>query len=566
MGSKDILGIQTWVHDAACVYIEDGKLKGAVEEERFVGKKHTGGFCWGDPAPENAINWCLKDFNIDFKNIDYIAFPYDINLDIVMATTCRVTYYNLKKSTMKNIMARMQIDPCKKAFYSEIYGYFKRNAYIKRLAGKYNIKPVYVKHHLGHASSTFRCSGFDKANILVVDSIGEKECTSLYVGDGNEIKWLKNYPFSQSLGSLYRTITYLLGLGPYGEGKTMALASYGEVDEKFAKMIEVSKHDYGINPKVVKELGKYARYTGELKQVHKNIATTLQAKLEEACLELVDYLYEHTGYKKLCLAGGVSLNCKLNGVLLNSEHVDDIFIQPSADDAGSTLGAALEVLAMQGYRSKIHMEHPYWGPGYSNDEIKYALKKAKACDSKFSYDFYDDIEGVTAELLADNKVIGWFQGRMEFGPRALGNRSILASPLGVEMQDIVNDIKHREHWRPLAPSILDRDMGKYFERPHPSPFMIISFEVKRDRRAEIPAVVHVDGSARAQTVSRKTNPRFYNLIRAFEKETGTPILMNTSFNDKGQPIVRTPMDAIETFEKMHFDYLAAGNYLVKLRK
>ena len=561
------MGLHTWIHDPSCILIEDGKLVSAVEEERFVGIKHVGSFGWGGGPPSNSINWVLDNADLKLADIEFIAYPYDLNSAIATYTTINTLYQLQRKMSFKNILGLRGNDPCKKSFYANTLGYFKRKKYINKLSEKTRRKsPIYIKHHLGHASAAFRCSGFDKANTLVADSIGEQESTSLYIGTGNDIEWLKNYPFSQSLGSLYRMVTYLLGLGPYSEGKTMALASYGKINPKFSNLIRVTKDSYEIDVERVKKLNGYARYSGELTQDHKDIAATLQAELEKACLVLVEYLYDLTGYKKLCLSGGVTFNCKMNAVLLNSEYVNDIFIQPSADDAGAALGAVLESLAGEGYTSKIKMEHSFLGPEYSNESIKETLTKIKRTEKgwkNLKYEFYDDIEGVTAELLSEGKIVGWFQDRMEFGPRALGNRSILANPTITKMNDKVNGLKHRERWRPLAPSVLDRDMRKYFENPYPSPFMIISFQVNSDRQTEIPAVVHVDGSARVQTVSKRTNPRYYRLIQAFGKETGTPMLLNTSFNDRGQPIVMSPELAVQTFKKMGLDYLAIGNYLVR---
>jgi len=272
---------------------------------------------------------------------------------------------------------------------------------------------------------------------------------------------------------------------------------------------------------------------------------------------LVEELYEQTGYKNLCLAGGVALNCKMNFALLNSDFVKDMYIPSSPNDAGTSLGAALEVANKHGAKFK-RLDYAYLGPEYGDEEIEKCVK-----GSNLKFEYYKDIEGVAAELISKGYVVGWFQGRMEFGPRALGNRSILADPTNPKIADKVNNIKHREKWRPLAPSISEERMGKYFEKPYPSPFMSLTFQVKEEKQKEIPSVTHVDGSARVQTVNRKTNPKFYKVIKEFGRITGTPVILNTSFNDMGQPIVMTPKDAIESFKRMNLDYLAIGNYLVK---
>ena len=292
-------------------------------------------------------------------------------------------------------------------------------------------------------------------------------------------------------------------------------------------------------------------------KLKRSIAATLQFSLEETATMLAEEVFEHTGYRNLCMAGGVALNCKMNSVILNSDFVNKIYIPSAPNDSGVALGAAIEVATQQGYRFK-KLDHAYLGLVYYKNEIVKELKR-----SGLSFEYSEDIERIAAELISQGKIIGWFQGKMEFGPRALGNRSILADPTDPKIADKVNDIKHRERWRPLAPSILEEKMGNYFEKPYPSPFMSLTFQVKGEKQKEIPSVTHVDGSSRVQTVNKKANPKFYKLIKKFHNLTGVPLVLNTSFNDSGQPIVMTPKDAIESFRSMNLNFLIIGNYLIK---
>jgi carbamoyltransferase len=521
-----ILGISALTHNTSAALVEDGKLVAAAEEERFTYQKYNKGFEGGNRAPVNAINWILDKFKLKLKDIDYIAHP-DVSV-----------YENLGFDVVK----------------------FRFQNFIESIS-KEAKNNIFIYHHLSHGSSSFRASGFKKSNILTIDGVGEGVSTCLFVGKNNEIELIRTYPEIQSIGFLYTRISELLGLGPFGwgEGKTMALASFGKVDPTFIKMMTVTKHDYKINNEVLKEFEKYRRVSGEFSKKQINLATTLQYLVEKAAIELVDFLHEATGYKKICIAGGVGLNSKMNGAIFELPFIKDIFIQPAANDAGLSVGAALEAYAKLGVKSKFRMNHAYLGPEYSDKETEETLRLCK-----LKYEYYDDIEGIAAELIAKGKIIGWFQGRMEFGPRALGNRSILADPTDENMKNRVNHfVKHREHWRPFAPSVLKEKQSKYFESNYVNPFMTIVFNIKQGKEKEIPAVSHVDGTARIQTVEKKTNPKFYKLIKKFEKEKGVPLVLNTSFNDKNQPIVRTPSDAIKTFYSTGMDYLIINNFLLK---
>jgi carbamoyltransferase len=425
--------------------------------------------------------------------------------------------------------------------------------HIKR---KYGFLPKvrFIEHHISHAASAFRCSGFKKANIITIDGIGGLTSISLKVGNGKEMEIIKDIMFPNSLGALYSTVTEILGFKPGNdEGKIQALASYGKPIVDFSDAVKTKKGDFKLD--LDRLTVKFPMMNkNPLTEQHKNIAASLQEILEKSVLNLVEYLYEITGYKQLCLAGGVALNSTMNGVLLQSDFVDDIFIQPAAGDNGAILGAALELA-----NSKIKMEHVYWGPQYSNEQIEKELKECK-----LKYEFYDDICGVTSELLAKGKICGWHQGRCELGARALGNRSILADPSDPKMKDkINNEVKHREPWRPFAPSILAESTDDYLVGNYPTPFMILCFRIKDEKVNELISSLHIDKTARPQNVVKSVNPKFYELIKDFGKETGIPAVLNTSFNIQGEPIVCSPRDSIRTFMGTGLDYLAIGDFLVK---
>lgn len=547
-----ILGVND-CKDAAAVIIEDGKIISAVEEERFIYKRHK------DAFPHKSIDYSLKNRDIDHitYGIDHDKFKVPSFKNYLIPLTFfkkRIKCLDVLDKLPQNYIRRFA-DACYYIFFKNLMAQRMRD---RRKLGLKLKKPSHIiPHHLAHAASAYRASGFGKANILVLDGSGETESASLFIGDG-EITKLKSYSQDNSLGILYTMVTVLLGLSRYGQGKTMALASYGNENPQFQKILQINDQGYQVSMNKVPTLNKFKRYSNErIQRIHEDIAATLQTRLEAAALKLLETIYMQTGYKNLCLAGGVALNCAMNSALLNSEYVRHIFVQPAANDAGIALGSALELAYQQGFKSQ-KMVHAYCGSEYTNDEIKEVLSK-----SKLKYSFHEDIESVATDLLIKNKIIGWFQGRMEFGPRALGNRSILANPMEFSIRDKVNDVKQRERWRPLAPSVLEEKMKFYFVNPHPSYFMNLTFQVRSEKQNEVPAIVHVDGSARVQTVVKETNKRFYCLIKKFGKNTGVPILLNTSFNTKNQPIVRTPKDAIETFKRMGLDYLVVGNWIVE---
>lgn len=538
-------GMLAWTHDSAAALIRDSKLIATVEEERFSKIRHHRGY------PYKAVEWCLKEADLKKEDIDVIAVSFDpyaflkhfpINLHWV--------------SLGKNILNLF------------IFLHYRLQAQ-KEFP---RAKVIYIPHHLSHAASAYYLSGFDTANILTIDGSGEIETFSFFIGKGKKIKKVWDIRLDgmfgggkrNSIGLVYSRVTNFLNLGVQGEGKTMGLASYGEPRYDFSKILDVKNHrTFFINRKNVEKFyGSLARSTNKepITQEHKDLAASLQKALEDSIVNLAREAYTFGGIKNFCLAGGVALNCNMNSRILSENFCESIFIQPAASDCGVALGAALEAaLWFEDKPVGFTMEHAYWGPEFSNEEIEGLLKEAKV-----SYEFHKDIEQAAATLLAQGKIIGWFQGRMELGPRALGNRSILADPTVHRMNDRVNNfVKHREPWRPLAPMVLEESGGAYFENYTQSPFMLLTFYVKREMRGRLPAITHIDGSARIQTVNERQNRRLVTLLQKFEKLRGIPMLLNTSFNDHNEPIVCTPKDALRCYFSTGLDALVLGNYLLR---
>lgn len=526
-------------HDPAACLLRDGELIAFAEEERFVRAKHAPGYC-----PKYAVKYCLEEAKIGFEDIDCVSFHLWLQNE------------KDRKAIIDLVLRKLA------SFLSTDRGV------VNRLA-KNALMP---RHHMSHCASAFLVSGFDSASILSIDAVGDHKQTTVFAeGEGNRIKAVKDYGMPNSLGYFYGIMTEYLGFRfANGEGKVMGLAPYGKPIYDFSRIIScendadpklwVNEEIYGWageQQKLESMLGP-ARKPGEtLTQRHMDIAATTQRETEQIMHKLTRYLVEKTGKTKLAIAGGVGLNCCANGYLLQSGLISDIFIQPAANDAGVALGSALICALTHGYKIDWTMTHTYYGPRFSDHEIEAELK-----NYKLAYERYDDIAAVAGELISKGYIIGWFQGRMEMGPRALGNRSILADPRDPRMKDIINHrVKHREPFRPFAPSILAERASEYLEGSHPSPFMILTFRVKSEKVEEIPAVVHVDGTTRPHTVERKVNEKYWKLIKAFEEETEVPIVLNTSFNVRGEPIVCTPKDAINTFLKTGIDYLAIGDFL-----
>lgn len=551
---------------AACVIV-DGEIIAAAEEERFTGEKFTCDF------PINAITYCLQAANLSIDDIDRVCHGFDYSAYEKM--------YALKPLSMK--------------FYQEVLSPEAQMQHFKPYFPSFPVRDKFVpvSHHIAHAASTFYPSGFDDALIVIADGLGEENGISILEGKDNKITLLKEHNIFSSLGILYSQITAHLGfLVNSDEYKVMGLAPYGDssvYDSLFNDIIdylpngELIINAYSNNKtQLEKETFRgFKRWLADktfaerlpdmpIEQKHKDLAATLQAHLEKAMMHVILYWKERRQANNLCLAGGVALNCVCNGLILKEQHFDRIYIPPSASDAGTSLGAALvELYATEG--RLIHTagkELPYYGPDLTETDCQRAI--AHFDQEIVNTHLADDvIYQVAADYIGQGKVIGWAQGRMEFGPRALGNRSILADPAAHNMRDKINSlVKKRESFRPFAPAVIAEQAGCYFEIPKQVelPYMLFTVDVKPEYQAKLPAITHVNGSARVQTVSQDCSPRFWSLIDSLGTKTGMPIVLNTSFNVKGQPIVRTAYEAIETFIDAGLDALFLGNYLIELRK
>lgn len=537
-----ILGIThpiSW-NNAACILV-DGELKAMVEEERLNRIKHAPRM----PA-KLAMDYCLEIAGVKLEEVDYVAVGFD--------------------SAVRTAIGNLGIDNLLSGLNQAAMWLREGSQYEKKLPldGYPKERIIFINHHQAHAASAFYASGFEESNILSLDGSGGTESGILAIGRGSEIETLHRIPNRGSWGLIYEEITERLGFRRHsGEGKVMGLASYGTPDPRGLPCVHWDQEIPYIDPEERKAFVKSIkpRQKNEpLTQEHKDLAATLQDTLERAGIRMAEYLYEQSGIRRLCLAGGSALNCSMNGKLALQPFVDEIFVQPAAHDSGTALGAALLVHAEKtGRRPEWTMTHAYWGPEFNNEAIEEALKAFHDLPYKKS----DDIYLETAQHLKEGKIIGWYQGRSEVGPRALGNRSILAHPSLPDMKDRVNNqVKHREPWRPFAPSILEEEIGRYVARPMASPFMILAFDTLPEKQEELVSASHVDGTIRPQTVSRATNPRYWQLIKRFEELTGVPAVLNTSFNVDSQPIVNTPQEAIDTFLNCGMDMLAIGDFLV----
>jgi carbamoyltransferase len=568
------LGINAAFHDSSACIVKDGRLLAAVEEERFTHIKHG-----KRPVPFStyelpfhAIDYCLQVAGLHLKDTDHIAYSFD-------------PYILLGDKYRQQPVISLPMEPSEQSsseewtsvwdplFLSSIVNAPRQLAdgwphhLQKRFlgAGLQKEKWHFVDHHLSHAASAFHVSPFKEAAVLTLDGRGEKATTSYYVGSGTDLTCLQQVNMPHSLGLLYERVTSHLGfLHSSDEYKVMALASYGKPVflDAFRSIIHVSDNGtYTIDAiDLTQILGPVRRKGEDFTQHHFNIAHSLQAALQETVLRLVQWLHRETQQQDLCLAGGVALNCVLNAYLRDHGPCKNIWVQPAAGDAGTSLGAALWIdskLRPHAAR-EFYMTNVYWGPEYTDDTIESFLKW-----TKIPYKKLRDVATETASLLAQNKIIGWYQGRMEFGPRALGSRSILASPIQASMQARLNEVKDREDFRPVAPVVLEEDAPDWFEGADSSPFMLFVYNVKADKAEQIPAVRHVDGTARIQTINREQHPMYHDLLQAFKKLTGVPVLVNTSFNTLGKPIVCTPRDAIECFWSSPFDALVIGSFLLE---
>jgi carbamoyltransferase len=546
------------MHDSSACIARDGELLFAVAEERISRVKHDAGF------PHNAIRACLDFAQVRPDQLDFICQGWPVPSK-VLATDLKCFLRGQYPVTYMNVLNSARLY----ASMAHQNGGFKLFTY---RFGATKAQFRFVEHHLAHAISAYSYCGFDKAAVVVMDGRGAWEASSIWYGHDGKLEPVLTIPWPNSLGLFYAQFTQYLGFVPNSdEWKVMGLAPYGSPGVNLGEFISVNHEGYRVNAPllferengisaIAKRLGPERTPESEIDESFKNVAFAVQDACEVAMLALVKLATEKTGCRNVCLAGGVALNSKANGKIQASGMVDNIFVQPAASDDGVALGAVFAPYLDNGGRLPMRpMRHAYLGPEFSDAEIEKVLATYKLRATKL-----EDIAATTAELLANGKIIGWFQGRMEFGPRALGHRSILADPRDPEMNAKVNNaVKFREWWRPFAPSMLKEVAGEYLEHACDSPFMILTSPVKPEMRGIIPSVTHVDGSARPQTVEKDISPLYWNLINEFGKRTGVPVLMNTSFNLRGEAIVNTPTDAIRTFFSSGMDALVIGSYLVE---
>lgn len=591
----NILGISCFYHDSAAALVMNGNIVSAAQEERFTRKKHDASF------PKNAIITCLQLGKLKLSDIDYVVFYENPNTKFARLID---TYLSFAPKGLKSFLTAMPVWLTQKLFL--------KNEIKKNLAALSNLSSnqlptiLFYEHHKSHAASAFYPSPFAKAAVLCMDGVGEKATTSAWIGFDNQCENLWDINFPNSLGLLYSSFTYHAGFKVNsGEYKLMGLAPYGTprytqrildnlIDLKEDGSFKINMHyfdfatGFTMTNKYFDQLFGARRIPeSELTSFQMDMASSIQKVTEEIVLRLTNTVLQETQSRHLCLAGGVALNCVANGNLIKKSKLDDIWIQPAAGDAGGAIGAALGVWYEYLKNPRVlhipdAMQGSYLGNAYSIEEIKSYLDSVGATYHLLSE---EELTSTVANLLANEAVIGWFQGRMEFGPRALGNRSILGDPRNPKMQSIMNlKIKYRESFRPFAPAVKAELVNEWFElASQKSPYMLLVAPVKSDKRiqssvdskhlfgidllnlprSEIPAVTHLDYSARIQTVHKETNPRFYTLIEAFEKETGCPVLINTSFNVRGEPIVCSPEDAYRCFMRTEMDYLILENIILK---
>jgi carbamoyltransferase len=595
---KAILGISAFYHDSAAAILVDGQIVAAAQEERFTRKKHDSSF------PVHACRYVIEEAGLKYSDLSAVAF-YD--KPFLKFERLLETYHAFAPVGLVSFVSAMQV-------------WIKEKLFMKRLLkeqlaglGDGSVPIYYPEHHLSHAASAFYPSPFPDAAIVTVDGVGEWATTTIGRGRGKEIEILKELQFPHSVGLLYSAFTYYTGFAVNsGEYKLMGLAPYGNPDSpvtaEFKKKIETELVDIRTDGSILLNMDYFEYATGlkmvneqkweqlfgaprrkpesEISQVYMDMALAIQQVTEEIVLALARTARELTGSKYLVLAGGVALNCVANGKILRAGIFDDLWIQPAAGDAGGAIGAAYAVWHihdgnerhLNGRRDE--MAGSYLGPEFSNKEIQRALQSYGA-----NARYYEDFQSLAADVAAklkDGNVIGWFQGRMEFGPRALGNRSILGDARNPGMQKKLNlKIKYREGFRPFAPSVLEEDIANYFDLDRPSPYMLLVAPIREDKkiplpqkyhdqplydrlyflRSDLPAITHIDYSARIQSVSRETNPRYWELIQEFKKQTNYGVIVNTSFNVRGEPIVCTPDDAYRCFMRTEMDFLVVGSYV-----
>lgn len=595
----NILGISAFYHDSAACLVQDGKIVSAVQEERFTRKKHD------DRFPVHAVTYCLEEAGLTIDELDAIAF-YD--KPFLKFERLLETYLSFAPKGVKSFITAMPVWLKEKMFLKKlIYDELKN-------VGEYTkseVNLLFPEHHLSHAASAYYPSKFEDAAILTVDGVGEWATASICHGKGKDITLLRELKFPHSLGLLYSAFTYFLGFKVNsGEYKLMGLAPYGNPDSKLlqeyitkikTELIDIREDgsiwlnqnyfDYATGLRMVKdkkweELFGFPRREGEgeLQQHEADLALAIQIVTEEIVIKMAAHAKELTGANAICMAGGVALNCVANGKLQNEGIFEEVYIQPAAGDAGGSIGAALAAHHIYFGKERVpespdSMQGAYLGPEYHPIDVERALRKFKPIFTEFTA---DSLFPKVAELLDEGNVVGWFQGRMEFGPRALGGRSIIADPRRTDMQKKLNlKIKYRESFRPFAPSVLAEEASKYFELESDSPYMLLVQPVKESlreslpdgyngmplreklavKRSSLPAITHIDFSARVQTVHKETNEPYWKMINAFNERTGCGLVVNTSFNVRGEPIVCTPEDAYRCFMNTEMDYLVIGEYV-----
>src|ERR1700687_202604 len=577
----NILGINAYHGNASAAIVCDGRLVAAVEEERFNRVKYAAGF------PAHAIRYCLRAAGLTLADIDHVGVPRN-----PWARLGTKLYYAMRMPSFARERAKVLV---------------KFTGVPQALAQAFDTDPQNVRarfhrveHHLAHLASTYFVSPFDSAAVLSADGLGDFASTMWGTGRGNRIGVMGSIAFPHSLGLYYTAVTQYLGFLKFGdEYKVMGLGAYGQPTnlEKFRRIVQTNSYkgngfrlgleffthhrsgpemtwnDSGKTPELgrmfsddmSKLLGPARNPTEPLEQRHRDLAASLQVRLEEVLFEMLRGLHARTGDRAVCLAGGVAFNCVANGKIFEATPFEQVYVQPAAGDAGLAVGAAYYIHhQILGEPRSFALEHAYWGPEFSKQEIRGAIEMSVLARSGFTVTELPEekLVSVAAKEIADGKILGWFQGRAEWRPRALGNRSIVADPRRPEMKDILNRrIKHREIFRPFAPSILEEATSEFFEKSYPSPFMALAYSVRPEKRSLIPAPTHVDGTGRLQTVSRSTNPRYWKLISEFVKLTGVPVVLNTSFNDN-EPIVCRPEEAIDCFLRTQMDVLVLGDFFI----
>lgn len=572
----NILGINAFHGDSSAAALRDGAFVCGIEEERLNRIKHWAGF------PEKAIREVLRDSSTSLADIEHVAISRDPSAHFLQ----KALFALRNRQGLDKIKSRL----------SNIKKIHDLGDRLRAVDPSFRGQVHNVEHHRAHIASAYFCSPFDEAACLSIDGFGDFCSSMSALGRGNKLEILDAITYPHSLGIFYTAVTQYLGFPKYGdEYKVMGLASYGQPrflpqmrkivllksDGQFETNLDYFVHaaegvtmswESGepvigslFSKKFIEEFGPAREPASELTSFHHDIAASLQAMYEEAFFHRVNWLQRKTGLKRLCLAGGCAMNSVANGKIFRNTDFDAVFIQSAAGDAGTALGAALYVWHQELDRPRdFVMEHSYWGPEFHDSDISTTLKGGQIDGLHIErVTEFDRLAQDTAAAIANGKIVGWYQGRSEWGPRALGNRSILVDPRRAEMKDVLNSrIKRREPFRPFAPSILEERVGDYFEETYPDPFMIKVYPIKPAKRSEIPAVTHVDGTGRLQTVSKRQNPRYWSLIHAFEQQTGVPVVLNTSFNEN-EPIVNTPDEALNCFLRTKMDRLVLGDWVIE---